>query len=68
MTFNNSSEVAGDFRIRIRTFPDKNLTEVESAIKEAFSRFEKMDLLKRSSQNKGRHRNKFLQWNFKCSW
>jgi len=41
MTFNNSSEVAGDFRIRIRTFPDKNLTEVESAIKEAFSRFEK---------------------------
>jgi len=41
MTFNNSSEVAGDFRIRIRTFPNKNLTEVESAIKEAFSRFEK---------------------------
>lgn len=41
MTFNNSSEVAGDFRIRIRTFPDNNLTEVESAIKEAFSRFEK---------------------------
>lgn len=40
-TYNNSSEVAGDFRIRIRTFPDKNLTEVENAIKEAFARFEK---------------------------
>ena len=41
MTFNNSSEVAGDFRIRIRTFPEKNLTEVEHAIKEAFLKFEK---------------------------
>ncbi|MCU0342254.1 MAG: insulinase family protein [Ignavibacterium sp.] len=41
MTFNNSSEVAGDFRIRIRTFPDKNLNEVENAIKEAFAKFEK---------------------------
>lgn len=39
--FNNSSEVAGDFRIRIRTFPDKNLTEVENAIKESFAKFEK---------------------------
>jgi zinc protease len=41
MTFNNSNEVTGDFRIRIRTFPDKNLTEVENAIKEAFAKFEK---------------------------
>ena len=40
-TFNNSSEIAGDFRIRVRTFPDKNLTEVENAIKEAFAKFEK---------------------------
>lgn len=40
-TFNNSSEVTGDFRIRVRTFPDKNLTEVEKAIKEAFAKFEK---------------------------
>lgn len=40
-TFNNSSEIAGDFRIRVRTFPDKNLTEVENAIKEAFTKFEK---------------------------
>ncbi len=41
MTFNNSSEVAGDFRIRIRTFPNKNLNEVEIAVKEAFAKFEK---------------------------
>jgi zinc protease len=40
-TFNNSSEVTGDFRIRVRTFPDKNLTEVEKAIKESFAKFEK---------------------------
>lgn len=39
--FQNSSELAGDFRIRIRTFPDKNLTEVEKAIFEAFEKFEK---------------------------
>ncbi|NUM70813.1 MAG: insulinase family protein [Ignavibacteriaceae bacterium] len=41
MTFNNSGEIAGDFRIRIRTFPGKNLGEVEQAIMEAFARFEK---------------------------
>ncbi|HEX9252232.1 MAG TPA: pitrilysin family protein [Ignavibacteriaceae bacterium] len=41
VTYNNSSEVAGDFRIRIRTFPDKNLNEVEKAIKESFAKFEK---------------------------
>ena len=41
MTFNNSSEVAGDFRIRIRAFPNKNLNEVENAVKEAFAKFEK---------------------------
>ncbi|HCY77535.1 MAG TPA: peptidase M16 [Ignavibacteriales bacterium] len=41
MTYNNSGEVAGDFRIRIRTFPNKNLTEVENAIKESFAKFEK---------------------------
>ncbi|AFH47989.1 Putative Zn-dependent peptidase [Ignavibacterium album JCM 16511] len=39
--FQNSSELAGDFRIRIRTFPDKNLTEVEKAIFEALEKFEK---------------------------
>ncbi len=40
-TFQNSSEVAGDFRITVRTFPDKSLTDVEKAIKEAFAKFEK---------------------------
>jgi zinc protease len=40
-TFQNSSDIAGDFRIRIRTFPNKNLTDVEKAIKEAFTKFEK---------------------------
>ena len=40
MTFNDD-EVAGDFRIRIRTFPNKNLNEVENAVKEAFAKFEK---------------------------
>lgn len=39
--FQNSSELAGDFRIRVRTFPDKNLSEVEKAIFEAFDKFEK---------------------------
>lgn len=39
--FQNSNEIAGDFRIRIRTFPNKNLTDVENAIKEAFAKFEK---------------------------
>jgi zinc protease len=40
-TFQNSSEVAGDFRIRVRTFPNKDLTDVENAIQEAFAKFEK---------------------------
>ena len=38
--FQNSMEIAGDFRIRVRTFPSKNLTEVEETIKEALARFE----------------------------
>ncbi len=36
----NSQEIAGDFRIRIRAFPDKSLDDVEKAIKESFKRFE----------------------------
>ncbi|MCG8606553.1 insulinase family protein, partial [bacterium] len=36
----NSMEMTGDFRIRIRTFPDKNLTEVEEAVHEALAKFE----------------------------
>ncbi|MDZ7265712.1 MAG: insulinase family protein [candidate division KSB1 bacterium] len=35
-----SMEIAGYFQCRVRTFPDKNLTEVEKAIHEAFARFE----------------------------
>jgi len=38
--FQNSNEIAGDFRFRVRAFPDKNLTDVENAIKEALARFE----------------------------
>lgn len=38
--FNNSQEIAGYFRIRIRAFPGTNLTAVEKAIFEAFDRFE----------------------------
>ncbi len=39
--FHNSLEMAGYFQIRVRAFPDKNLTEVEQAIFEACNRFEK---------------------------
>jgi len=38
--FQNSSELAGKFQIRIRAFPDKSLNDVEAAIKEAFAKFE----------------------------
>lgn len=38
--YNGSQEVAGVFRVRIRAFPGKNLTEVEKAIHQAFQRFE----------------------------
>jgi zinc protease len=36
----NGLEIAGDFTIRVRAFPDKNLTDVENAIQEAMKRFE----------------------------
>ena len=39
--YNSSDELAGYFRVRIRAFPGKNLTEVENAIAESFDRFEK---------------------------
>ena len=39
--YQNSSEIAGSFRVRIRAFPNKNLTDVEKAIKASFARFEK---------------------------
>lgn len=39
--YQNSMEIAGSFRVRVRAFPDKNLTDVEKAIFEGFARFEK---------------------------
>jgi zinc protease len=39
--FNNSSEVSGEFRIRVRTFPGIKLNDVENAIFQAFEKFEK---------------------------
>ncbi len=38
--YQRSLEMTGYFQCRVRTFPDKNLTEVEKAIHEAFARFE----------------------------
>ncbi|MDY0082198.1 MAG: pitrilysin family protein [Ignavibacteriaceae bacterium] len=39
--FDNGEEIAGDFRIVVRTYPNKNLTEVEKTILEGFEKFEK---------------------------
>jgi zinc protease len=39
--FQESEEIAGTFTIRIRTFPDKNLGEVEDVLHHAFAMFEK---------------------------
>jgi zinc protease len=38
--YQDSEELAGTFRIRIRAFPDKNLSDVEKAINDAFALFE----------------------------
>ncbi|MFV2007399.1 MAG: M16 family metallopeptidase [Longimicrobiales bacterium] len=38
--FQRSLEIAGTFSVRIRTFPGKNLTDVENAALQAFDRFE----------------------------
>ncbi len=38
--FNGSQEITGSFRISVRAFPDKSLTDVETAIQAAFARFE----------------------------
>ena len=38
--YQRSSEIAGVFQIRVRAFPNKSLADVESAIGEAFARFE----------------------------
>jgi zinc protease len=39
-SYSDAQEITGTFDISIRTFPDIALTQVESAIKEAFTRFE----------------------------
>jgi len=39
--YQSSQEIAGTFDIRVRAFPDKNLSDVEDAILEAFKKFEK---------------------------
>jgi zinc protease len=39
--FQNSQEIAGEFTITIRAFPDKSLDDVEKAVMESFERFEK---------------------------
>ncbi|MCH7755989.1 insulinase family protein, partial [candidate division KSB1 bacterium] len=38
--FQDENEIAGVFKVRVRTFPGKNLTEVKNAIMEAFAKFE----------------------------
>jgi zinc protease len=38
--YQQSNEIAGTFRIRVRSFPNKNLSDVETAVKEAFELFE----------------------------
>lgn len=38
--FQNSMEITGEFRVRVRAFPNANLGEVEQAILAAFERFE----------------------------
>ncbi|UCE41819.1 MAG: insulinase family protein [Candidatus Aminicenantes bacterium] len=38
--FQMSNEIAGEFRIRIRTFPKVDLDDVKAAIEESFQRFE----------------------------
>ena len=39
-TFNNGSELSGQFRLRVRAFSGKDLDEVASAIEDAFAKFE----------------------------
>ncbi len=39
--YQNTQELAGEFTITIRAFPDKNLNDVENAVMESFERFDK---------------------------
>ncbi len=38
---NDASELAGEFSLSVRAFPDKDLDEVSGAVSEAFAKFEK---------------------------
>jgi zinc protease len=40
-SYQNTQELAGEFTIKIRAFPEKSLDEVENAVKESFAKFEK---------------------------
>lgn len=39
--YQNSQEIAGEFTITIRAFPDKSLDDVEKAVMQSFDKFEK---------------------------
>jgi zinc protease len=39
--YQSSQEIAGEFTITVRAFPDKSLDDVEKAVMEAFERFDK---------------------------
>ena len=38
--YQNSMEITGSFNLRVRTFPGKNLSDVEKALQDGFARFE----------------------------
>ncbi|MGB5288838.1 MAG: pitrilysin family protein [Ignavibacteriaceae bacterium] len=39
--YQNTQEIAGEFTLTVRAFPDKNLNDVENAVMESFEKFEK---------------------------
>lgn len=39
--YQNTQEIAGEFTITVRAFPDKSLSDVENAVMEAFDKFDK---------------------------
>ena len=39
--YQNTQEIAGEFTITVRAFPDKNLSDVENAVMESLEKFEK---------------------------
>ena len=40
VAYQNTQEIAGEFTITVRAFPDKSLTDVENAVIESFEKFE----------------------------